>query len=112
MRSTRRDTYTVLVQNVSSTTATDKFGNPMPTYTNVFDIQATLSVGSGDANATAYGWNVDHDRQMTVHTDYGINEYSKVFINENGSSREYRVVAIGITKNVYRYALRLVEDVN
>lgn len=111
MRPTRRDLWDVVVQNLGTDTVKDKFGNPIEQYEEPFTIKATMTVGGGNSEGSPYGWNIDYDREMVVHKDYGINEYSKVFITQMNRTQEFRVKAVGVSKHLYRYALRLVEDV-
>lgn len=109
MRQIRRDEWNVTIQNLGTDTVDDEFGNPIEQYDEAFTIRASLSVGSGNAYGSPFGWNMDYDKSMTVSKDYGINEYTKVFITQGGFTKEYKVVAVGISKNIYRYALRYVD---
>lgn len=112
MRLTRRDEWDVVVQNLGTDTVLDRFGNPIEQYEEPFTIKASLTVGGGNAVGSPYGWNVDYDKSMLVAEDYGIDEYTKVFITQGGRTQEYKVVAVGISKQYFRYGLRLVENEN
>ena len=111
MRHTQRDTWDVVVQNLGTETVTDRLGNPIEQHLAPITIKATMTIGSGTANGSPYGWDIDYDREIVTDKDYGINEFSKIFITQGSDTKEFRVVRVGISKHVYRYALRMVESV-
>lgn len=106
MRQTKRDFWDITFQNLGTETIDDKFGNPIEQYLEPRTEKFTMTVGGGNSEGSPYGWNIDYDREIVTYKNYGINEYTKVFIE----GKEFKVVSVGKSKNLYRYALSLVEN--